>query len=104
MYRLSAKVGTGPSDVAGRVAQSLPGDNSGPTIGEMAMTTMRRAIGLMSGTSLDGVDVAIITTNGRQVAEPGPALTVPYSPALRARLRGVLGGVGPVAEIEREVT
>src|SRR5436305_986412 len=94
----------GPSDVAGRVAQSPPGDNSGPTIREAAMSTMRRAIGLMSGTSLDGVDVAIITTDGRRVAEPGPALTVPYSPALRARLRGVLGGVGPVAEVEREIT
>jgi anhydro-N-acetylmuramic acid kinase len=68
------------------------------------MSTMRRAIGLMSGTSLDGVDVAIVTTDGRQLAEPGPALTVPYSPALRAHLRGVLGGVGPVAEVEREIT
>jgi anhydro-N-acetylmuramic acid kinase len=68
------------------------------------MSTMRRAIGLMSGTSLDGIDVAIITTDGRRKAAPGPALTVPYSPGLRARLRSVLGGVGPVAEVEREIT
>src|SRR5947209_20043377 len=68
------------------------------------MSTMRRAIGLMSGTSLDGIDVAIITTDGRQKAEPGPALTVPYSPGLRTRLRGILGGAGPVAEVEREIT
>jgi anhydro-N-acetylmuramic acid kinase len=65
---------------------------------------MRQAIGLMSGTSLDGIDVSIVTTDGRQHAEPGPALTVPYSPGLRARLRGVLGGGGPVAEVEREMT
>jgi anhydro-N-acetylmuramic acid kinase len=68
------------------------------------MSTMRRAIGLMSGTSLDGIDVAIITTDGRQQAEPGPALTVPYAPALRERLRAVLGGTGPVAEVERALT
>jgi anhydro-N-acetylmuramic acid kinase len=65
---------------------------------------MRRAIGLMSGTSLDGIDVAIVATDGRQRAEPGPALTVPYSPTLRERLRGVLGGSGPVAEVERALT
>jgi anhydro-N-acetylmuramic acid kinase len=68
------------------------------------MSGTRRAIGLMSGTSLDGIDVSIVTTDGRRNAEPGPALTVPYSPALRARLRGVLGGGGPVAEVEREMT
>jgi len=68
------------------------------------MSTMRQAIGLMSGTSLDGIDVAIITTDGRQRAESGPALTVPYAPALRERLRAVLGGIGPVAEVERALT
>ncbi len=68
------------------------------------MSTIRRAIGLMSGTSLDGIDVALVTTDGHQFAEPGPALTVPYSPALRERLRGVLGGTGAVAEVERALT
>jgi anhydro-N-acetylmuramic acid kinase len=68
------------------------------------MSTMRRAIGLMSGTSLDGIDVASVTTDGRHRAELGPRLTVPYSSALRAALRGVLGGVGAVAEVERAMT
>ncbi len=65
---------------------------------------MRRAIGLMSGTSLDGIDVAMIETDGRDRVIPGPALTVPYPPEFRNRLRSVLGGVGPVAEVEDELT
>ncbi|MEQ8178278.1 MAG: anhydro-N-acetylmuramic acid kinase [Amphiplicatus sp.] len=36
------------------------------------------AIGLMSGTSLDGVDAAILRTDGESFLEPGPALHVPY--------------------------
>ena len=61
-------------------------------------------LGLMSGTSLDGVDAALIVTDGEAVLEPGPALTLPYPDALRARLRSILGGKGPVAEVERDVT
>jgi anhydro-N-acetylmuramic acid kinase len=49
-----------------------------------------RAIGLMSGTSLDGVDAAWIETDGERVARTGPALTLPYDPALRASLRRLL--------------
>src|ERR1700712_2459115 len=49
-----------------------------------------RAIGLMSGTSLDGVDAAWIETDGEQVFANGPSLTVPYDAVLRADLRGVL--------------
>src|SRR6516162_1706083 len=63
-----------------------------------------RAIGLMSGTSLDGIDVAMIETDGRHRVTPGPSLTVPYPPQFRERLRSVLGGVGPVAEVEVELT
>ena len=39
---------------------------------------MPRAIGLMSGTSLDGVDAAWLETDGERVAAFGPALTLPY--------------------------
>ena len=49
-----------------------------------------RAIGLMSGTSLDGVDAAWIETDGERVVATGSALTLPYDPVLRARLRRLL--------------
>lgn len=56
----------------------------------MSVGTRLRAIGLMSGTSLDGVDAAWIETDGEQVFANGPSLTVPYDAALRADLRGIL--------------
>src|SRR5258706_4407912 len=65
---------------------------------------MRRAVGLMSGTSLDGIDVAFLETDGRTQVTAGPALTVPYEEGLRARLRSVLGRQGPVADVERDLT
>jgi len=40
----------------------------------------------MSGTSLDGVDVALIETDGESVNAFGPSLSVPMSDALRADL------------------
>jgi anhydro-N-acetylmuramic acid kinase len=51
---------------------------------------MPRTIGLMSGTSLDGVDAAWLDTDGVTVAAFGPALTIPYDPALRRELRHIL--------------
>jgi anhydro-N-acetylmuramic acid kinase len=63
-----------------------------------------RAIGLMSGTSLDGIDAAFIETDGETQVKTGPAATTPYDDAMRARLRAVLGGQGPVAEVERALT
>lgn len=62
------------------------------------------ALGLMSGTSMDGVDAAIVVTDGERVERLGPCLTAPYSPATRARIRGALGGVGDVAGVAEEVT
>ncbi|HYE51624.1 MAG TPA: anhydro-N-acetylmuramic acid kinase [Azospirillaceae bacterium] len=62
------------------------------------------ALGLMSGTSLDGIDAALLETDGHGRAEAGAHLTVPYPGEFRARLRGVLGGRGEVAAVERELT
>jgi anhydro-N-acetylmuramic acid kinase len=49
-----------------------------------------RIIGLMSGTSLDGVDAALVETDGETVHGFGPALTLPYPAKLRAGLRDLL--------------
>jgi len=67
-------------------------------------TKPRTALGLMSGTSLDGIDVAALTTDGRDHVAAGPSLTIPYPAAFRDRLRGVLGGKGPIAAVEAELT
>jgi anhydro-N-acetylmuramic acid kinase len=70
----------------------------------MATNRAIRAIGLMSGTSLDGIDVAYLESDGEDHVVAGPAMTVPYADDLRRDLRGVLGGVGPVAAVERALT
>src|SRR5258706_16254110 len=62
------------------------------------------ALGLMSGTWLDGINVAAVATDGRRRVTPGLALTIPYAEAFRDRLRSVLGGVGEVAAVEAELT
>ncbi len=62
------------------------------------------AIGLMSGTSCDGVDAALIRTDGRSIEAFGPNITVPYDGAFRARLQSCFGGKGPVAAVELELT
>ena len=66
--------------------------NIGARSGPQLSPRMWRAIGLMSGTSLDGIDVAMIETDGRDRVVQGPALTVPYPSDFRERLRSILGG------------
>lgn len=73
-----------------------------------------KAIGLMSGTSLDGVDVALIETDGERIAAFGPVGYRAYSQTERAVLREALAAAvritdrnarpGVVAQAEALVT
>lgn len=61
----------------------------------------------MSGTSVDGVDVALIETDGEQVTSFGAFLTVPYPDEARQRIRAAFGAEGPndrTAAADRAVT
>jgi len=62
------------------------------------------ALGLMSGTSCDGVDAALVETDGRAAISCGAWLSEPYDAAFHDRLRSVLGGRGDIAAVERELT
>jgi len=46
----------------------------------------RLFVGLMSGTSRDGIDAAILETDGVELLHPGDWLTLPYDSAFRDRL------------------
>ena len=64
-----------------RAAQSvghsiLRGQDKGK---RMLQGTRMRVLGSMSGTSLDGVDAAVIETDGEAVFDFGPAAYRPYS-------------------------
>ncbi|MFT3689284.1 anhydro-N-acetylmuramic acid kinase [Paenirhodobacter sp.] len=55
------------------------------------MTGMIRAVGTMSGTSLDGVDAAEVTTDGERIAGFGPTAYRAYTAPEREVLRAALG-------------
>lgn len=62
------------------------------------------ALGLMSGTSLDGIDAALIKTDGEMVYEFGPWLTQPFDDAYRAKLRDAVHGRGDMLVVEQDIT
>lgn len=54
---------------------------------------MRLAVGLMSGTSMDGIDAAILETDGRTVTAPRGFRQIGYEPELRRRLGHLIGQI-----------
>ncbi len=73
-----------------------------------------KAIGLMSGTSLDGIDIALLETDGEAIVKPGSAATFAYSEGqreiLRVALKAAIGIVnrddrgGVLASAEQSLT
>jgi len=72
------------------------------------------AIGLMSGTSMDGVDAALIETDGEGLVDTGPGITLAYPPDLVTLIREAavtartitdrLARPEPLATAERRLT
>ena len=77
------------------------------------MTTLC-ALGLMSGTSMDGIDLALLRTDGVDAVERGPSYFVAYEAAFRRRIEAALEDAkriirrderpGDLAALEREIT
>ena len=55
------------------------------------MGKLMRALGLMSGTSMDGIDVALLETDGDGELQHGPAATFPYPSEIRCGCAVALG-------------
>jgi anhydro-N-acetylmuramic acid kinase len=70
----------------------------------MSPDTSLLALGLMSGTSCDGVGAALIETDGRRQVRLLAALTNPYPDAFRTRLRRALGDPAAGQAIAAELT
>ena len=68
-----------------------------------------RVIGLMSGTSIDGIDAALVETDGHDFVRPIAFMPNPYDTSFRTRLRQAFGNRSgnqdvSIAELERDLT
>ncbi len=80
----------------------------------MEPTQTVRALGLMSGTSMDGIDLALIETDGESLVRPLAFASIGYDEPYRERLRQAMAAArglrdrrdrpGIVAAVEREIT
>ena len=65
---------------------------------------LKNVIGLMSGTSMDGVDAAYLKTNGIDFIETGMAITLPYSDSFRNELSEVVSKGLYSKNVEYQIT
>ena len=75
----------------------------------MSQSACLTAIGVISGTSMDGIDVSVVKTDGDRHVETGPGHTYPYPPALRQRLLELIAEPSraqtePLDDLDAEVT
>ncbi len=70
----------------------------------MAPGDVKLAVGMMSGTSMDGIDVAVLQTDGGRSIESVAAQSIPYDDAFRQRLRSALGHSEPDPALAEELT
>jgi anhydro-N-acetylmuramic acid kinase len=73
----------------------------------VAKKALQKAVGLMSGTSADGADAALIGTDGEDAIEFYGGITVPYDSDLRSRVLEASQYDVPIVELirlERDIT
>jgi anhydro-N-acetylmuramic acid kinase len=72
------------------------------------MSVAHVAIGVMSGTSMDGIDVALIESDGEANVRAGPSAGFAYPEKVAGDLRAAVAdpvrAAGPLGELERAVT
>lgn len=75
----------------------------------MTDTKPLRALGVISGTSMDAIDIALLETDGRAHARSLGGAAYPYPPALRTALQEIIAdseraAIDPLPALEAEVT